>query len=491
MKKLLNLLENIQAQKQTSTKTVLLYNFLKASDENTINKVVHLFLFRDDYTLTSEEELYTWFLEINQYNQELLRDCMDITSNLLEIISLLLPNLSDKEAFTDELLFKIKVQKTLSFFDKKDFIQQTWQKLDSNDLFIFLQIITGQFGIGITPKAILRALSLLYQYPEEYIKKGLIQNWNTQKITVHDILKGRNLLSEEITPINDYHIQIAAFSQIGATDYLFPIHKSIFAFCIFKNKKIYIQHFNHKVQIIENDLLNNQTESLNNSSFFISIIAQNDIQELEDACTCADFPLHLICRLEIVDIIEFQGNQLISQPFPHRRKLLEQLELPDFFTLAKPVFPDDIYGSALAIRDTHLLGQHIFHIQQPFYHSITAVLTHATAGSGKRQAFYTDFSFSIYIEGALKTIIKLKPSECGDFIKPLHQFISKNTSQKFGNMVALRPEFICEISFKNIEKTDNPVKPYIFRYPALKRRCQTISLTHISNLSDLKTILSS
>lgn len=493
MKRLLNLLENMQAQKQPSAKTLLLYNFLKAADENTINSIVHLFLFRDDYRLTSEEELFEWYLEINEYQQELLRDCLDITSNLLEIISLLLQNPSGNELRTEELLSEIKAQKALSFSKKKPFIQQIWRELDSNSLFLFLQIITGSFSTTITQKIIFRSLSLLYQYPEEHIRNGLSHNWNTQKITVHDILKGRNLLSEEITPISDYPIYIGTVAQIEEEeeDYLFPIHKSILAFCILKNEKIYIQYFNNKIQIIENELIDiKKLDSINNSAFFVSITAKNDIQELENACTSLDFPLHLTSNLELIDILEYQENILKEQSFLQRRNLLTNLETPDLFTIATPVSPKDISGLGIMIPHRHLLKQSAFLIHHPL-HSITAVLTHATLGMGKRQAFYTEFSFSIYIEGSLKTIVKLKPSECGHFTKSLHQFIAKNTSQKFGNMIAVKPEFICEISFKNIEKTDNLHKPYIFKHPALKRHCQTISLSQISNLSDIKTILQS
>lgn len=480
MRKLLNAIEQLQTTAQSSNKIAMLLEYFKQLPSEELNHVVHLLLFPKKYQLVQEEALIERFYLKNNWDNIILSDCLDITDNLLETISLLKSNnKNDATIELIDLLIIIKEAINNPNLEPIDFIVSKWNIWDNESTYVFHLITTGQISLGIQTRQIHRAVSLLFSYPEEWVTQQLNNSWDTQKIHFSDLLKGKNELSIELGKSYDLQLQHIYDKPFSEEFFSFEAGDKIPVFIIIHHQKSFIQYLNKSLQSFDFNVFiknNNKTQS----TLLAFIVPQKTSTEIDVSLHEKSFPINQVESIEIIDILESSEINLNNLIYAERYQLLK-----DWQSKCSPIFqiaePSSSKGKQFIIPTEHQLNApYVLLHQEPY--SMYAVLTHATLGIGRRETYYTDFSFSVKNQGQLKSVIKLRSTECKDFAKLIQQFITKNTIQKFGNLVSVQPEMIFEISFTQCTHQKN----LSFKNATIQRQISHISLDHISNLSDFE-----
>lgn len=480
MKSLLQVLENVQAHSLASQKTAIWISYFKNLDSSTFNSIVHLFFHQKEYILTDENTLEKLFLEQNNYDENILSDSLDISNNYLEIISLLVSNQQIKNEYSlKDLLIEIREKRNISIDKITEYIHQKWQELDQLEVYLFHLIITGSLTQGWNQKNICRALSIIFSYSEDWVQQQLSKHWDSEKIHFTALLKGKNELSEEFNYFEPIQFQHSYLPSQKDHLYSYNIEDKILAYYIIKEEKHFIQYLNKRIQVFhfEKDI------KINNTVFLILLIPTTDCNSIENQLHSSNFPTEEIEHIELLDILYSESISLKDLKYVERLKLIQEMIFED--SIFKLPSVNSSSNKNFLISHDHIVGEKYLIQQNPPY-SINAVLTHANLGLGRKETHYTDYTFSIRDQQQLKSIVKIKASECREYEKIFKAFISKNTVQKFGNLVSIKPELIFELIFSKWEHQETVKLKSIL----IKKACHTVSLDHLTKLSDINELKS-
>lgn len=479
---LLSSLEKICAAKQSSQKVTYMLSLLKSLEDKDINAVVHLLLYPSEYRIIEESQLIKWFESEKSIDKNTLSDCLEITNNYLETISLLKSNNQSTISFSIlSILSKIAKADRNDIDSIRSLYNEIGEEYDATDTFLILQIITGQIGKGINSKIITRAVSILYSFPDEWVHQRLSNSWDWEKIHFEDLLKGKNALSLHIQNTDTIQIEYTYHHSYLSNFDCWNLTERTLAHLIIKGNKFFIQYFNKQIQTIDYKI----NKEIKNTIFLISIHTKMGFHISKSFIHEEQFDTSILEGIELLDIIHSEDMDLKLLPYAERKKLLKAFT--DKNLLRLPQATNEEGFKQILIPHAHLLREKYF-LQHSGQNTLHAVLTHATLGMGRRETFYTDYTFSILHQGQLKGCIKIKSSDAKDFIKDINAFIQKNTLQKFGNLVGIRPEMIFEISFSHLDKTKSTSTSLTFRNPTLKTFLPTLTLDYISKSSDFENI---
>ncbi len=490
MKSFLRIIEHIQAQPQIFRKIALFNQYLKETDEVRISNLLHLILFNQNYTLLNEIDLYQLFIEKNIYSSEIINNCLEITDSKSEIIALLMQNITTEEVSFTHILQKILAVKNQSEEKVKDFILQQWNSMDAQEILLFNLMITGKISDFIFPKIVYRSVALHFGDSEERVKAALSKDWNPTKAGISDVLQGKSHQYSEVVKLQPYSKNVISFRDIRNDDFIYSSENTVNAFLTKCNDNLFIQYRNYHLQLIDEQVFIENLKSLpNQSSFLIFIHAENEIQEIENSVFEDVFPLQKVKKIEIIDILLYNGCAPAAQTYTERSQIIDEIfqtnNFPGIIRKGTPSGLNEV-KTGWAFSKAHLLSEPVKNFQHPLL-SLTAVLTHATLGTGKRQAFYTDYTFSVFEKDKLKSILKLTAHQCQNYVQLLNTFIARNTVQKFGNMAAVKPELFFELKFEKIDLSPNSGKPFVIKNASIKRHLKSISLSDISETKDLNT----
>ena len=201
----------------------------------------------------------------------------------------------------------------------------------------------------------------------------------------------------------------------------------------------------------------------------------------------AEVPVVLVAY----DLIELAGRDLRGDPLSYRRAGLEALAAavaqPGRLMLSPVVSAPD--WDALALRreesrDRQAEGLMLKRLASPYRvgrqrgdwwkwkvspFTIDAVLTAAQRGSGKRASLYTDYTFSVWQDGALVPIAKAYSGLTDAEIRRVDAFVRKHMVEKFGPVRTVQPELVFELAFEGIQRSPRHKSGIAVRFPRILR----------------------
>ncbi len=121
--------------------------------------------------------------------------------------------------------------------------------------------------------------------------------------------------------------------------------------------------------------------------------------------------------------------------------------------------------------------------------SIDAVLIYGQKGSGRRSAFYTDYTFAIKSGDQLVTIAKAYSGLTDKEIREVDKFIKANSLEKFGPVRTVKPELVFEIGFEGIAESNRHKSGVALRFPRILRWRKDKKADEINTIDDLKEML--
>ena len=210
------------------------------------------------------------------------------------------------------------------------------------------------------------------------------------------------------------------------------------------------------------------------------------------------------------DLLELEGNDLREKPISARRVMLEELllnENPDNIKISQQIAfenwneLDQIRENSREINSEGLMLKQ----KNSHYHSgrkkgdwwkwkidpltIDAVLIYAQKGSGRRSAYYTDYTFAVKKEDKLVTIAKAYSGLTDKEIMEVSKFVNKNAIEKFGPVRTVKPELVFEIAFEGIGFSNRHKSGVALRFPRIVRWRKDKKVDEIDDLEEIKKLI--
>ena len=121
--------------------------------------------------------------------------------------------------------------------------------------------------------------------------------------------------------------------------------------------------------------------------------------------------------------------------------------------------------------------------------TIDAVLIYAQKGSGRRSAYYTDYTFAVKNEDKLVTIAKAYSGLTDKEIMEVSKFVNKNAIEKFGPVRTVKPELVFEIAFEGIGFSNRHKSGVALRFPRIVRWRKDKKVDEIDDLEEIKILI--
>lgn len=210
------------------------------------------------------------------------------------------------------------------------------------------------------------------------------------------------------------------------------------------------------------------------------------------------------------DLLELEGNDLREKTISARRVMLEELLLnqhPEKIRLSELIEFENWQDLNTIRENSREINSEGLMLKQKnsHYHSgrkkgdwwkwkidpltIDAVLIYAQKGSGRRSAYYTDYTFAVKNEDKLVTIAKAYSGLTDKEIMEVSKFVNKNAIEKFGPVRTVKPELVFEIAFEGIGFSNRHKSGVALRFPRIVRWRKDKKLDEIDDLEEIKKLI--
>jgi DNA ligase-1 len=117
------------------------------------------------------------------------------------------------------------------------------------------------------------------------------------------------------------------------------------------------------------------------------------------------------------------------------------------------------------------------------------VLLYAAPGHGRRSNLYTDYTFGVWLAGALVPIAKAYSGLTDTEIRRLDGWIRKHTKEKFGTVRSVEPVHVFELAYEGIAKSSRHKSGLALRFPRIVRWRTDKPPEEANTLTDLQQVL--
>lgn len=210
------------------------------------------------------------------------------------------------------------------------------------------------------------------------------------------------------------------------------------------------------------------------------------------------------------DLLELENNDLRDKPISGRRAMLEELllnENPENIRISTIVdFEkwDELDAIRESSRSVNSEGLMLKQKRSPYHagrkkgewwkwkinpFTIDAVLIYAQKGSGRRSAYYTDYTFAVKNGDSLVTIAKAYSGLTDKEIMEVSRFVTKNAIEKFGPVRTVKAELVFEIAFEGIGFSNRHKSGVALRFPRIVRWRKDKTVNEIDDLEEIKKLI--
>ncbi|MBS7334424.1 MAG: ATP-dependent DNA ligase [Weeksellaceae bacterium] len=466
-----------------------------------------------------------WVMEITQIPEWLFVESYSSVGDLGETISLLLPPPKYKiENSLADWMQKIIELKDKSEDEKKEFVLQAWEGLDTIERFIFNKLLGGSFRIGVSSKGLINTLAKYYDMDSSAVAHAIMGDWNPQDVDFDSLIKGEYTdtnLSKPYPFCLAYSLE-KDLEDLGSVNEWQIEYKwdGIRGQMIKRNEEIFI--WSRGEELVTNQFPEIHDELLNWKGNFVldgEILAYKDgkvlnFNELQKRLNRKTLSKKMLDEIPVVvfayDLLEFEGEDLREKPLAERRKMLQQILMdnPSERVFISEAINFKNWNDLISIRENsrniNSEGLMLKATNSPYHTgrkkgdwwkwkidplTIDAVLVYAQKGSGRRSGYYTDYTFAVKKEGKLVTIAKAYSGLTDKEIQEISKFISKNVVEKFGPVRTVKPELVFELAFEGIGYSSRHKSGVALRFPRILRWRKDKKVDEIDDIEEIKKLI--
>lgn len=525
MKHFAELINALESTNKTNAKIDAIIDYLERAPEADKVWFIALFTGKRPKRNVNTNLMKEWALEITKLPFWLFQESYSSVGDLGETLSLILPQPTEKidrsltQWMTDIISLKDKTEA-----EKKEFVLQSWNGLDYTERLIFNKLLGGSFRIGVSSKTLINALTKYSGQETSTLMHSMMGKWEPGEISFKELISAENVNPDNSKP---YPFCLAyplekELEELGAPDEWLIEYKwdGIRGQIIRRNDEVFIWSRGEEL-VTEQFPEIEETVKAMTGNFVIDgeILAVKDgkvlnFNELQKRLNRKNITKKMLSDIPVevfvYDLIELEGTDLREKPISARRAMLEELLLnqtPDKIRISK-IIEFEKWEELDAIRESsreiNSEGLMLKQKNSP-YHSgrkkgdwwkwkinpltLDAVLIYAQKGSGRRSAYYTDYTFAVKNGDSLVTIAKAYSGLTDKEIMEVSRFVNKNAIEKFGPVRTVKAELVFEIAFEGIGFSSRHKSGVALRFPRIVRWRKDKTVDEIDNLEEIKKLI--
>lgn len=535
MKEFAQLVYKLGTSTKTNEKLRALREYFSTAEPSDVVWVIAVFSGRRPRRIVNTTLLIELCLEVIKTPGWLFGECYNVVGDLAETITLLLPGNKQLQNKQQDENLSWYLNTFLSIYKesddiKKEFIFNSWNKMDQREIFVFNKLITGSFRIGVSQTMIVNALSQSLDLPSSVIAHRISGNWDPSTTTLNELLYEANANADHSKPypfylayaveddpskLGDINNWSAEWKWDGIRGQIIKRNEQLFVWS--RGEELVTDKFPEYQafagQLPDGTVLDGEIICLDRNvewgvikplpfAVLQTRIGRKNIskKQLEEA------PVGFIAY----DLLEFDGNDLRNEPLTERRRLLTEIiqtiHHPSLLlsTILEPESWESLADTRSGSRDMGSEGIMLKRKSSPYQSgrkkgdwwkwkidalTIDAVMVYAQKGSGRRSNLYTDYTFAVRDGEALVPFAKAYSGLTDKEFAQVDSFVRRNSLEKFGPVRTVKPELVFEIAFEGIAASNRHKSGVAVRFPRISRWRRDKTVDEINTLEDLKLML--
>lgn len=528
MKRFTELIQQLEMSNKTNDKIAALVDYFTTADEQDKPYVIAMFTGKKPRRPVTTALIKQWAIDLSGIPPWLFAESYHSVGDLSETIALVLPPAAHA---TDRKLHEWIIDlASLNGKDddtKKEFILKAWDSLETQERFIFNKLISGNFRIGVSNKMLVNAIAKQSDTDANKIMHSIMGKWKPEEITYPELIAGAHVntdnswpypfclayaLEAEPVSLGETTAWQAEWKWDGIRGQIVKRNGELFIWS--RGEELVTDQF-PELHFLKDDLpdgtvLDGEILSVKDGNVqAFSILQQRLNRKTINKSQLNDAPIGFYTY----DILEYQGNDVRTEPMSARRELLvrimDQLTVKDV-AIISPVIDfntwEELAETRKGSRENNSEGIMLKKLDS-LYHSgrkrgdwwkwkinpytVDTVMIYAQKGSGRRAAFFTDYTFAVRDGEHLITIAKAYSGLTDKEIKEVDSFVKKNAIEKFGPVRTVKPELVFEIAFEGIAESKRHKAGLALRFPRIARWRKDKKAAEINTLDDLRQLLAS
>ncbi|WP_298651262.1 ATP-dependent DNA ligase [uncultured Proteiniphilum sp.] len=525
MKSFARLVSALDSTNKTTQKLEAIDRFLNEAEEDDKLWLLALFTGKRPRRNIHSALMRQWAIERSGIPEWLFSESYSSVGDMSETIALILPQPHDSiERSLSEWMDLIIGLKDKSEEEKKCFVLESWDALSSTERFIFNKLLGGSFRLGVSSKTLINALAKRYDLDANAVTHSIMGDWKMGEITFEGLVNGHytdTQLSKPYPFCLAYPLDKAPeeLGDIGEwqTEYKWDGIRGQF---IKRNGEVFIWSRGEELVTgqfpeIRDELLQWKDDFVIDGEILVikddQVLNFSELQKRLNRKTLTRKMMEeLPVRVFAYDLLEWEGEDWRGKTMHERRAKLEMLfQLnPSSHLRLSAIIPcsgwDELTPVRESARDINSEGLMLKHRQSPYHTgrkkgnwwkwkidplTIDAVLIYAQKGSGRRSAYYTDYTFAVKSEGKLVTIAKAYSGLTDKEIQEVSRFVNKNALEKFGPVRTVKPELVFEIAFEGIGFSTRHKSGVALRFPRILRWRKDKTVDEIDDIEEIKKLI--
>jgi len=210
--------------------------------------------------------------------------------------------------------------------------------------------------------------------------------------------------------------------------------------------------------------------------------------------------------LFVYDILFLDGEPLYKKPLLERKKAIEGIDFSGRIKCLEYTFVSrkeeidrrflesvKLGYEGLMLKDPSSIytvgkrGKYWIKLKKEL-DTLDAVIVAAERGHGKRAEIFSDYVFSIWDNGVLKTIGKAYSGLTDKELLEMNERLKELAVRDEGWRLIVRPEIVIEVAFNGIQKSDRHESGFALRFPRIKRVRDDKSIEEADTIEKVKVI---
>lgn len=525
-----DLVAEISATTKTNDKLDALVNYFAVAPEKDKVWVIALFSGRRPKRVVNSTLLWTWCNDIAGIPAWLFAECYHSVGDLAETISLLLPEPSHRNGESNNsysLSYYLEKFIEIEKHDeavRKEFILSSWDRMNQMEQFVFNKLITGNFRIGVSQKAMVNALAKTVKLTSSVIAHRISGNWDPVSTSFAELLTETSVsidhskpypfylayaFEEELETLGNPGEWQAEWKWDGIRGQLIKRNGEIFVWS--RGEELMTDKFPeyHLLKellpeglVLDGEIIPSRDGKPLPFALLQTRIGRKNItkKQLQEA------PISFFAY----DLLEFGGEDWRSRTMMERRRKLEEVvnTLNHEAVLLSPIIEfsswDELATVRTNAREMNSEGlmlkrkNSIYQVGRkrgdwwkwkidPM--TIDAVMIYAQKGSGRRSNLYTDYTFAVKDGDKLVPFTKAYSGLTDKEFGQVDAFVKRNSLEKFGPVRTVKPELVFEIAFEGIAASNRHKSGVALRFPRISRWRKDKKPDEINTIEDLKSML--
>jgi DNA ligase-1 len=525
MKVFAQLINALDSTNKTNLKGEAIERFLSEAVEGDKLWLLALFTGKRPKRNVNTGMMQQWAMELAAIPDWLFRESYASVGDLGETIALVLPPPNSyTEKSLSEWMELIIALKTKTDAEKKDFVLQAWDSLPATERFIFNKLLGGSFRLGISAQSLINALSRHYQLDANAITHSIMGDWKMGEVSFDKLVKGEYTntqlskpypfclayaLEKEVDELGDINTWQAEYKWDGIRGQIVKREGEVFIWS--RGEELVTEQFPEIKSalsawpgnfVLDGELLVYKDQQVFNFSELQKRLNRKNLtKKIQEALPVALF---------VYDLLEWNGEDWRDKRLEERRAQLEILvsKHPADNIQLSTIINYTNWEELRLIREQARLvnseGLMLKHKASPYHTgrkkgdwwkwkidplTIDAVLIYAQKGSGRRSAYYTDYTFAVKQGDQLVTIAKAYSGLTDKEIQEVSRFVNKHAIEKFGPVRTVKPELVFEIAFEGIGFSSRHKAGVALRFPRILRWRKDKTVADIDDIEDIKKLI--